>query len=328
MAVNYTRINWENLPSENTPLSAENLNKMDKAINDLSTVVDSIEPNPVGVATEGLDKLGFDGEVYEIKGGHKIIQDGGTTLSQKDNMKFVGVYTDNSGDDTNVNVVRTMTKAQIDLLTGEEAKGFLIASDEEGDLPFTSDLVEYRNGDSVTEALDNGFSNIAPVENGDTASQAYSQGSHFVWKGVRVVATSAIANGATLILYPTASYNCKAESVEDSIETKILTVSIVDNNGIIPASAIICKASKTNKIMIFDFLDLRPVNTSATSGFVHFANITGWNCVSDSFVQLMSQGTGSLEATIKISYDGKAYIYTASALNGKIFRGQIVTISI
>lgn len=31
----YTRVNWENLPSTNTPVNATNLNKMDKGIKDL-----------------------------------------------------------------------------------------------------------------------------------------------------------------------------------------------------------------------------------------------------------------------------------------------------
>ena len=158
MAVNYTRVNWENLPSENTPISAGNLNKMDKGIDDLTTVVNSIEPNPVGVATEGLDKFGFDGIVYEIKGGHKIIQDGGTTLAQKDNMKFVGVYSDNTADDTEINIIRELDTDDIEDLSGEAKKGIIINTDETSDLPLTSDCVEYRNGQSVTQALDNALS--------------------------------------------------------------------------------------------------------------------------------------------------------------------------
>ena len=33
----YERVNWENLPSKNTPVNADNLNKMDKGIKDLET---------------------------------------------------------------------------------------------------------------------------------------------------------------------------------------------------------------------------------------------------------------------------------------------------
>ena len=33
----YERVNWENLPSTNTPVNADNLNKMDERIKDLET---------------------------------------------------------------------------------------------------------------------------------------------------------------------------------------------------------------------------------------------------------------------------------------------------
>ena len=42
MAKVYERINWEDLPSKNTPINAENLNKMDKAINDLDNKIEEM----------------------------------------------------------------------------------------------------------------------------------------------------------------------------------------------------------------------------------------------------------------------------------------------
>lgn len=41
----YTRVNWEDLPSTETPINAENLNKMDEGIydNSLSTIYSTIE---------------------------------------------------------------------------------------------------------------------------------------------------------------------------------------------------------------------------------------------------------------------------------------------
>lgn len=41
MSIGYERINWENEPSTKTPLDADNLNKMDKAIKDLDSVMDA-----------------------------------------------------------------------------------------------------------------------------------------------------------------------------------------------------------------------------------------------------------------------------------------------
>jgi hypothetical protein len=37
----YTRVNWENLPSTNTPVNADNLNKMDAGIANLETEVEN-----------------------------------------------------------------------------------------------------------------------------------------------------------------------------------------------------------------------------------------------------------------------------------------------
>lgn len=41
----YTRVNWENLPSTNTPLNATNLNKMDAGIASLDTDLGSLVSN-------------------------------------------------------------------------------------------------------------------------------------------------------------------------------------------------------------------------------------------------------------------------------------------
>lgn len=43
MSVNYTRINWEDTPSTQTPINAENLNAMDSAIDDLTSEVNDLD---------------------------------------------------------------------------------------------------------------------------------------------------------------------------------------------------------------------------------------------------------------------------------------------
>lgn len=52
MSVNYTRINWEDSPSTQTPLNAENLNAMDSAIDELAGAVNDLD----GV-TDDIDDL-------------------------------------------------------------------------------------------------------------------------------------------------------------------------------------------------------------------------------------------------------------------------------
>ena len=72
---------------------------------------------------------------------HIIKNDSGTSLSQKDNLKFAGTYSSNVGDDSVVNIVRTMTLAQFNQLSNDEKKGLIDVVDEAGQslpiLPFT-----------------------------------------------------------------------------------------------------------------------------------------------------------------------------------------------
>lgn len=67
-------------------------------------------------------------------GGHTIVDDSGTALTQRTNLQFNGAYSeDNSTDDTTeVNVVREMTKAEYDLLTEAEKTGLINITDITG----------------------------------------------------------------------------------------------------------------------------------------------------------------------------------------------------
>lgn len=152
-----TGLDWKNLPDKTTPISAENLNKMANTIDDLVEAVNplnTVEANPTGTPTEGLEKVEIDGTLYEVKGGHKILNDSGTTLAQKDNLQFKGVYTQNNGDNTEVDICRTMTKAQMEALSGEALKGFINTSDEPDSLPLTAEWVAYDSNTSVKDKID------------------------------------------------------------------------------------------------------------------------------------------------------------------------------
>jgi len=45
MAKRYARVNWQNSPSTTTPLNADNLNKMDKGIDDLDNAIEELNNN-------------------------------------------------------------------------------------------------------------------------------------------------------------------------------------------------------------------------------------------------------------------------------------------
>ena len=96
MAKRYIRINWQNRPSVATPISATNLNKMDKGIDDIDNAIEEIYNKRVNnVATTNPDTF-LAGPVG------KTLQDQITTLNNKLNGEIVsdvnainsyGVYT-------------------------------------------------------------------------------------------------------------------------------------------------------------------------------------------------------------------------------------------
>ena len=87
-------------------------------------------------------------KLASIINGHKIKNDSGTTLAQKDNMKFGGVYSHNSSTMTEVDIVREFNSvADIEALTGESAKGFQYLDDDVYD-SFTAGDIGFDNSDT------------------------------------------------------------------------------------------------------------------------------------------------------------------------------------
>ena len=52
MAKRYARVNWQNSPSTTTPLNADNLNKMDKGIDDLDNAIEELNNNLGNIRNE------------------------------------------------------------------------------------------------------------------------------------------------------------------------------------------------------------------------------------------------------------------------------------
>lgn len=65
-------------------------------------------------------------------GGHTILDNDGTALTQRDEMQFVGTYSedDSTNEITKINIVREMTKAEFDLLSDDEKTGIINVIDE------------------------------------------------------------------------------------------------------------------------------------------------------------------------------------------------------
>lgn len=83
-------------------------------------------------------------------GGHTILNDGGSALSQEDNLQFVGVYSedDSVSEKTVVNIVREMTQAQYDLLSADEKKGIIRITDKN----YVCEASEVKFGSGNVEA--------------------------------------------------------------------------------------------------------------------------------------------------------------------------------
>lgn len=134
MAMNkvYTRINWENYPSENTAVDEENLNKMDSAINELDNIIIQQDATKVdktvinkGVSDWTMDeqtgvitvtrydgsKVIFDLNIEKIPVGFSMSDDGIITMTTEDGTQFtadigsmIPVLTFSDSDSISVNV--------------------------------------------------------------------------------------------------------------------------------------------------------------------------------------------------------------------------------
>lgn len=144
----YDRVNWQNEPSENTPLSAENLNKMDSAIKELSEMVVA---NPVEADTDELKKVEIEGTVYKIAGGHELVNASGSTMTQRSKMSFPDSHlTDDSGNNqTIVDIVKEVTTAQWNNATEE---GLYYINDKPDSI-ITAEQVAYDENNSVGDIL-------------------------------------------------------------------------------------------------------------------------------------------------------------------------------
>lgn len=104
-------------------------------------------------------------------GGHEIIDNSGTALTQRTNLQFKGAYSeDNSGDDTTeVNVVRSMTKAQYNQLSSDEKVGMINVTDE--DITATDLPISANDPTDTKSYIDTGLSGKADTNDTYTKSE-------------------------------------------------------------------------------------------------------------------------------------------------------------
>ena len=75
-------------------------------------------------------------------GGHTILDNEGDSLTQRPELQFKGAYSEDNSTDgiTEVNVVRSMTRAAFDLLSADEKVGIINITDESTGIGTWTDL--------------------------------------------------------------------------------------------------------------------------------------------------------------------------------------------
>lgn len=113
-----------------------------------------------GLNTTSKNLVGAINEVAQGgggSGGHTILDNEGDALTQRDNLQFVGAYSEDASTKTVVNVVRSMTQAQFNQLSSDEKVGLINVTD--ATLPLAEEI-DYDNttsglsADNIQDAVD------------------------------------------------------------------------------------------------------------------------------------------------------------------------------
>lgn len=189
MDINYERLEWEDFPSTETPINADNLNHLEEGIAGLYAERYEMQSNIAYVEdgdTASKDYLPNsylmrDGLFYKVT---KTILYGDSFDSGEDgNIEHVDISSQfGSGGGGSTGCVE-LTQAQYDALS-DEAKML--------------DVI-YLITDSPDNYLDEVFGDFASVEYTDTASKAYAVGDYLVYDNKFYKVTSAIAQGGTIV---------------------------------------------------------------------------------------------------------------------------------
>ena len=177
--------------------------------------------NPIGEPTDTLQTIEIDSEIYRISGGHEIQNTSGTSLTQRSKMRYNGVYAhdDSSNQVTDVDVVREMTKIQKDNLNGDSINGFQYTTDENDDLPLTTDFVEAEGGISLTEKLNEIEDNIEGIIKPKITINSVSDSAITVTKGLIVIEAEEVESG--IYVCNVNDYGTYTITLDNSISTTL-----------------------------------------------------------------------------------------------------------
>ena len=166
------------------------------------------------------------------------------------------------------------------------------------DASYSSAMTNQQLTDHVATKCEN--SSIAPIENGSTASQAYSVGSHFIRNGEYCKVTQAIASGGTL----TPGTNYAVGTVADDLQVVESSFSSIVEG----ATVVTNKVYKYGRVA-FGVLELSGVTKSSYNNFAMLKNgfrpikkFYTINVSNSKFVQLTE--SGNVQSFVSLSNEG------------------------
>ena len=174
-------------------------------------------------------------------GGHTIVDDNGTDLTQRASMQFKGTYsTDNSTDGvTEVNITRSMTKAAYNQLSADEKVGLINITDEASitgtELPMSTTEPNSMVADRI-EALETKIANTTGTctinaTNCNSGNVSYAKSGNIVTVGGYIYTKGTWSGVATAVFElpfkPAIDLNPTAQTVVsgDTYKTTYLNVS-------------------------------------------------------------------------------------------------------
>lgn len=305
MDINYERLEWEDFPSTETPINADNLNHLEEGIAGLYAERYEMQSNIAYVEdgdTASKDYLPNsylmrDGLFYKVT---KTILYGDSFDSGEDgNIEHVDISSQfGSGGGGSTGCVE-LTQAQYDALS-DEAKML--------------DVI-YLITDSPDNYLDEVFGDFASVEYTDTASKAYAVGDYLVYDSKFYKVTSAISQGDTIVPDTNVVKTTVGEELDDLDAGKLPFYNITS------VSDFYAKYNALGDLRSCSFYMDGATASSFTNGIITATTkgiMTKLGSVADMFCMVGDICMYTIRATIGSSSHTLGRIFSYSSVKGKV----------
>ena len=182
-----------------------------------------------GLNTTSKNLVGAINEVVQGggSGGHTILDNEGDALTQRDNLQFVGAYSEDASTKTVVNVVRSMTQAQFNQLSSDEKVGLINVTD--ATLPLAEEI-DYDNttsgltADNIQDAIDELASDLSIKQSVTVYSGTPQSLTMSKQAGLIIVSRAASATGSTISVYAVYLHNNNYPNVVALVTDSTVTV--------------------------------------------------------------------------------------------------------